>query len=35
MPWAEAVREGSPHFPGGKLEVNATVRLAATKGRSE
>jgi hypothetical protein len=27
-PWAEAVREGSPHFPGGKLEIKATVQLA-------
>jgi hypothetical protein len=31
-PWAEAVCEGSPHFPGGKLEVKGTVRLAVTKG---
>jgi hypothetical protein len=27
-PWAESVCEGSPHFPGGKLEVKATVKLA-------
>jgi len=27
-PWAEVVREGSPHFPGGKLEVKVTVKLA-------
>ena len=27
-PWAEAVREGSPHFPNGKLEVKLTVKLA-------
>ena len=27
-PWAEAEREGSPHFPNGKLEVKATVKLA-------
>jgi hypothetical protein len=27
-PWAESVREGSPHFPGGKLEVKASVQLA-------
>ena len=26
-PWAEVVREGSPHFPGGKLEVTATAKL--------
>ena len=26
-PWAEAVREGSPHFPNGKLDVKATVKL--------
>lgn len=25
-PWAEAVHEGSPHFPDGKLEVHATVK---------
>ena len=30
-PWAEAVREGSPHFPGGQLEVKATVKLAMKK----
>ena len=27
-PWAEAVREGSPYFPGGKMEVKATLKLA-------
>ena len=27
-PWAESVREGSPHFPNGKLEVKATFKLA-------
>jgi hypothetical protein len=27
-PWAEVVCEGSPHFPGGKLEIKATVQLA-------
>lgn len=26
--WAEAVREGSPHFPGGRLEVKANVKQA-------
>jgi hypothetical protein len=30
-PWAEAVCEGSPHFPGGKLEFTATVMLLTTK----
>lgn len=27
-PWAEAVRESSPHFPGDKLDFKATVKLA-------
>ena len=27
-PWAEVVREGSPHFPDGKMEVTATFKLA-------
>ena len=27
-PWAEAVYEGSPHFPDGKLEVKVIVKLA-------
>lgn len=26
-PWGEVVREGSPHFPGGKMEIKATFRL--------
>jgi hypothetical protein len=26
--WAEVVYEGSPYFPGGKLELKATVKLA-------
>lgn len=26
-PWAEAVREGSPHFPNGKLEIKATMKM--------
>ncbi len=26
-PWAEVVREGSPHFPGGKLEFTAAAKL--------
>lgn len=26
-PWAQAVQEGSPHFPGGKLEIKATIKL--------
>jgi hypothetical protein len=26
-PWEEVVREGSPHFPGGKLEITVTVKL--------
>ena len=25
--WAEAVCEGSPHFPGGMMEIKATVKL--------
>lgn len=27
-PWAEVVREGSPHFPGGKLEIKVSLKLA-------
>ena len=34
-PWAEAVREGSPHFPNGKLEVKATVKLAVKRMEEE
>ena len=30
-PWAEAVREGSQHFPNGTLEIKATVKLAVKK----
>ena len=30
-PWAEMVREGSPHFPDGKLEVKATLWQAMKK----
>ena len=26
-PWAEVVREGSPFFPEGKMEVTATIKL--------
>lgn len=26
-PWTEVVRDGSPHFPGDKLEVKATAKL--------
>lgn len=26
-PWAEVVREGSPLFPGGKLEIKGTLKL--------
>ena len=27
-PWAEAVREGSPYFPGGTLDLHVVVRWA-------
>ena len=30
-PWAEVVREGSPHFPDGKLEIKLTVKRALKK----
>ena len=30
-PWAETVRDGSPHFPDGKLEIKASARLAVQK----
>lgn len=28
-PWAEAVCEGSPHFPGGTMEIKAKVTMWA------
>lgn len=34
-PWAEAVREDSPHFPNGVLEVKATVKLAVKEQKED